>query len=562
MAQPIKRVWLGPDALLTALGDKQQTLHAIEAKQSGLTYQPAWGMPVGAIPSTHPLAQPVAGFTRLESAMIRVLEEVIAQAGITPGNDRVQILVASTKGNIEQLQGCGDEPPKEAFLFEMAQHIADHFHASRTPIVVSNACISGVTALIVGQRLLQSGECDHALVVGGDMLSRFITEGFASFHSISALPCRPYDAARDGLSLGEACAAVLLTTHPEMAQQPAIELLGGAITNDANHISGPSRTGDGLYYAIHQALEEAALTPDDIGLVNTHGTATLYNDEMESKAIAWAQLEHTPLNSLKGYIGHTLGAAGVVESLLSAEALRRGIVYGTQGFTTPGTSCAVNISAEHRPLGIPACVKTASGFGGCNAALVMRRQETLQTPEAATSRPLKSIRCRGRYTLPHFQQPFAEGIREAFRALHNPNMKFYKMSDLSKALYVAVEQLLEQSDSRPQEAPTEWAIVLSNHAASLDTDLQHQHILDRQTEPPSPAIFVYTLPNVAVGEVCIRHHLQGENTFFIEACQNTFGRQYASLLLTKGYARHVICGWCDLLNGRWDVQLELLETDD
>lgn len=143
-------------------------------------------------------------------------------------------------------------------------------------------------------------------MAGFDLLSDFIVSGFNAFKSVSPTLCRPYDAARDGLTLGEACGAVLLTRDRRLSGT-GVSVAGGGISNDANHISAPSRTGDGLWYAIRAALAEAGTGAGEVGLVNTHGTATAYNDEMESKALHLAGLCGVPCNSLKPYFGHTLG---------------------------------------------------------------------------------------------------------------------------------------------------------------------------------------------------------------------------------------------------------------
>ena len=560
MAEAIRHIWLGADALATALGDRAATLTAIEAGRTGLAASEALRMVCGAIPSDTSLAEPLAGYTRMEALMIRTIGEVVAQSGVRLDDARVQLIVSTTKGNIDRLKGCGAEPPEEAFIYACARRVAEYFGAARRPIAVSNACISGLSALIVGQRLLLAGECDAVVIAGCDLLSEFIAEGFRSFKSVSERPCRPYDAERDGLSLGEACGALLLTADREQAQEPAIELLGGAVTNDANHISGPSRTGDGLYYAIREAMEQAGIGPEAVGLVNAHGTATLYNDEMESKALVWAGLDGVPMNGLKGYFGHTLGASGVVETIVCAEQLRRGIVYGTKGYESSGVPFALNLSPQQRPLEQPCCVKTASGFGGCNAAVVLAGEGC--GTSAFVPADICRIVERAAYRLPQSSRPFAEFIREEFRALEAPDMKFYKMSDLSKALYMAVERLLRKAPLDGRFAPTEVALVLSNRAASLDTDLEHQRILDEGAEPASPAVFVYTLPNVAAGEACIRHRIQGDNTFFIDDGDDASAERYARLLLEQGHARAVICGRCELLGGEWDVALELLEAEE
>ena len=147
--------------------------------------------------------------------------------------------------------------------------------------------------------------------------------------------------------------------------------LGGATSNDSNHISGPSRDGEGLYLAIAAAMKEAEVTAGEIDFISAHGTATPYNDEMESLALAWAGLENVPVNSFKGYIGHTLGAAGVIETILSIYSIRNGVLFKSAGYQTNGVSRPLNVISQNIHQPVKKILKTASGFGGCNAAMVV-----------------------------------------------------------------------------------------------------------------------------------------------------------------------------------------------
>jgi 3-oxoacyl-[acyl-carrier-protein] synthase-1 len=152
---------------------------------------------------------------------------------------------------------------------------------------------------------------------------------------------------------------------------PLAQVLGGATSNDANHISGPSRTGEELALAIRHALSESGVTAAQIAAISGHGTATIYNDEMESKAFERCGLSTAPLHSMKGYTGHTLGAAGVLETALLAESMRAGETIASVGFETSGVPGKVNVSRNAERREIRFALKTASGFGGCNAALVL-----------------------------------------------------------------------------------------------------------------------------------------------------------------------------------------------
>ena len=214
--------------------------------------------------------------------------------------------------------------------------------------------------------MLLGGGYDHVVVVGAEVQSRFIVTGFQSLKALSEAPCKPFDAARDGLNLGEAAAAVVLGFGEE-----GWELVDGAVRNDANHISGPSRTGEGSYKALRYVLKHTS--PEELAFVNVHGTSTLYNDEMEAIAIDRAGLLDVPVNALKGTFGHTMGAAGILESILSMHAVDAGLVLPTRGFSELGVSRPVRVSAVAGRTGKQAFVKLLSGFGGVNGALLFRK---------------------------------------------------------------------------------------------------------------------------------------------------------------------------------------------
>ena len=180
--------------------------------------------------------------------------------------------------------------------------------------MVSNACTSGVLAIITGARLIRAGLFDNVVINGTDILSEFVLSGFNSFKSLSTGPCRPFDKTRDGLSLGEGSGTIILTANPYLSNNSVHIVAGeGFSTNDANHISGPSRTGEGLFLAINRLMKKTNVSID---YISAHGTATPFNDEMESIAITRAGLQSVPVNGFKGYWGHTLGAAGIIESIM------------------------------------------------------------------------------------------------------------------------------------------------------------------------------------------------------------------------------------------------------
>ena len=574
-------VYITANTLISSLGfGTQENMEAIRAYHSGIRLQQA------TIDNKRlkekVLTANITTYTRLEQLFILNIQDILAQSGISLANPDCGLLLSTTKGNIDLLNSSEFLSSNEllsnspVFLWKMAERIGSHFQATHQVEVVSNACISGVSALIIAKRWIESGRYKRVIVAGGDVLSHFITSGFLSFKSISSQICRPYDTERDGLNLGEACGAVLLETTGN--ETTDIILSGGAISNDANHISGPSRTGDGLYFAIQQAMKEADInSANEISFINAHGTATVYNDEMESKAIHLAGLATVPVNSLKPYFGHTLGASGIIETILCIQQLKEGLLLGTLGFKSLGVPMPIIVNAHHQVVPMKNCIKTASGFGGCNAAIVLTLPSQIKENQSNGKEESRV----SRFELPFFtvtkvisivkstihlneeelfqsaETNFPLFIREAYKNLGENNMKFYKMDNLCKLGYIAAGYLLKDTDFCPQEI----GIVLANAASSLDTDCKHQAIINKEgDEAASPAVFVYTLPNVVAGEICIHHKIQGENTFFISERYNEQTLiNYAHTVINKGGLKACIIGWCDLLANQYKAEFKLIE---
>lgn len=519
-------------------------------------------------------------YERYDRQRTLTLTEIIAVhcIGSVLGNrsaDGIGLVLASAKGNISLLEGHSAEwaefheetcevVDSALLLGPMARRIASKFgiNADDT-FVVSNACISGITAIAVARRLILSGRYKEMIVVGADTQNRFITSGFASFKSLSDDVCRPYDESRCGLNLGEACGAMLLTTEGD-----GVCISGAALTDDANHISGPSRTGDGLYFAMRKAMAEAGA--DNVDMLQMHGTATPYNDEMESKACSLAGLQNVPAQSLKPYFGHTMGASGVIETIIAAEELRNRVLVGTPGFETLGVPMPLNISRSNveLPSGKPLrALKTASGFGGTNAALLLEYspQDALscESPVKVNADVLRTVLVESGRILLDDKEVFASDsaefqdfIRSAFKTVCAPNMKFYKMDSLSKLGYVASEVLLDGIEYGEEDC----GLILSGVYGSLDTDIRHQQIIDTETDDSaSPAVFVYTLPNVVEGEISIRHHIKGENTWFWSDDRTLSDvSEYAELSMSAQDMKYCIVGHIDFLNGRYFAKFELL----
>jgi 3-oxoacyl-[acyl-carrier-protein] synthase I len=305
-------------------------------------------------------------YSRLEKMMILALEPVIKKSKVVQ-NERTAFVLSTTKGNVTALENENIEP---AYLHKLAKTIADFFEFKTEPIVVSNACVSGVLAVSVAKRLIQSEMYDNIFIVAGDEVSKFVLSGFNSFQAMSDSPCKPYSINRNGVTLGEAVAAVLVSSYKENAK---VKIIGDGSINDANHISGPSRTGEGLYRSIQSALAEAKINNDQIAYISAHGTATPFNDEMEAIALNRLGMENVPINSLKGFYGHTLGASGLLETVIGIQSMIESKLFVSLGFDVIGVSQPINIIKKNEDKDIQYFLKTASGFGGCNTAVVFEK---------------------------------------------------------------------------------------------------------------------------------------------------------------------------------------------
>ena len=286
-----------------------------------------------------------------------------SKEGIIESDDTI-VIISTTKGDIEE------------HLATPIQHSIDkiqqNFKLKHTPIVISNACISGVLAMNTANNFIQSNIYKHAFVIGADAISSFVLYGFQSLYAVSNKPAQPFDKDRKGITLGEGAAGVLMSSDPTVFKNESLEFVEGTSSNDANHISGPSRTGEGLYRTINKTMEAGNVITTDIDFISAHGTGTLFNDEMESIALDRLGMNSIPLNSLKGYFGHTLGAAGLIETAISMQSIRNNTLVQSLGFQNEGTSGGINILTENLNKEVNTILKTASGFGGCNASAIIR----------------------------------------------------------------------------------------------------------------------------------------------------------------------------------------------
>ncbi len=315
-------------------------------------------------------------YTVLERMMLLSVHSLLSKSKFQI-TDKTGLIISTTKGNIDVLSPKSQffEDKQRAYLYELGKQVQSFFKISKESIVLSNACVSGVLAVSVADRLIKSLEYDTIIIVSGDLVSEFILSGFNSFQAISEKPCKPFSQNRSGITIGEAvCSVLISSTIPESGTH-AVKIIGSGSSNDANHISGPSRTGEGLFLSVKSALAEAQISEKEIDYISAHGTATQFNDEMESIAFNRLKMLDIPLNSLKGYYGHTLGSSGLLESIIGIESLNRNTLICSLGFDELGVTQPLNIIRETEKKDLKVFLKTASGFGGSNAAVLFKKVE-------------------------------------------------------------------------------------------------------------------------------------------------------------------------------------------
>ncbi|MGK0386450.1 MAG: 3-oxoacyl-[acyl-carrier-protein] synthase-1 [Patiriisocius sp.] len=377
------KTYVSYNNIISSLGFTSSTVvDAIQEEQSGLSMiddpavfpHPFYASLIDEIKlnSAFSEIQTTLSHTKLEKMMVLSVQDVLLKSGISL-TEKTGLIISTTKGNIDVLETESSFPESRSYLSSLGSILQKHFGFKTRPIVVSNACVSGVLAVAVAKRYVQAGRFDNVIITSGDLVTKFILSGFNSFQALSQEPCRPYDINRSGINIGEVAASVLVTNKLNNLAIEAVEIIGDSSCNDANHISGPSRTGEGLYRSINNAMNEAGISSEDIDYISAHGTATSFNDEMESIAFGRLDLNKTPAHSLKGYFGHTLGASGLLETIVGMHSLHRNMLFVSLGFETLGVSQPMNIIKYTTTKKMNTFLKTASGFGGCNTAVLFKK---------------------------------------------------------------------------------------------------------------------------------------------------------------------------------------------
>ena len=294
---------------------------------------------------------------------------------------RLAVVVGTALGGVAEgeraLSGAADLRTLAGALYDSpARNLARGLGARGPVLTVSTACASGATALGVGAELVQEGVADVVVAGGYDVLCRFVMKGFDVLRALTRDAIRPFDRRRSGTLLGEGAGLVLLARERELADGPRLgRLLGHASGSDGSHIAAPDPNGRGLEYSVRAALAEAGVAPSAIDFVSAHGTATPLNDRVETnvlKRVLGRRAYEIPVNSIKGSMGHTMGAAATLEAIMCLLAARHGVIPPTVGFEDPDPECDLDyVPRTARPARPRIMLSTSAGFGGCNASLVL-----------------------------------------------------------------------------------------------------------------------------------------------------------------------------------------------
>ena len=534
------------DNIISPLGcSTQANYQAIKAGKSALChYQEAPGIPFPFTASLFSDEQrkefQLDKYTAFESLAITSIRKTLAACPV-PLDRHTCLIISSTKQDPEQMSNTP------------AHTIAQAVGIITTPITVCNACISGVSALILGNRLIEMHQYDYVIVCGIDLQSPFIISGFQSLKALSETECRPFDIERNGLNLGEAAATLILGRAD---RTEGWHITGSAIRNDAFHISSPSPKADGCLMAIETAMEGKA--PSQLAVINAHGTATLYNDQMEARGLSRAGLADIPTNALKGYYGHTMGAAGLLETILTLHGIDDQNIIGTRGFDELGVSGNIHIIQNNTPTTQTDFLKIISGFGGCNAAIylskqghspapsLMRKGESTHTILITPQKVIldnKEIDTKGQTgsgLLTHLYKTWIQ---------HYP--KFYKMDALARLGFVATELLLQKErETEGVRDLGDRAVIFFNQSSSVHADRVFlASISDPGNFFPSPGAFVYTLPNIVNGEIAIRNGYHGETAFYLLPHKDDkLMHMITQATMQDKYNKSILTGWLEYIS--------------
>jgi 3-oxoacyl-[acyl-carrier-protein] synthase II len=328
------------------------------------------------IPGADPRSPRGGRATRL---LLAAADDLRARVRLDVAPARLAVVVGTALGAVEEGEHAlagGRGTWAASALYDVPTHaLARHLGVQGPTLTVGTACAAGATALGVGADLLRDHRADLVIAGGYDTLCRFVMRGFDALRSLTRDRVRPFDRRRSGLLLGEGAALVAMARDREAGKTRLGRLLGHRSASDGSHIAAPDPEGRGLDFALRQAMAEADVCADDIDLVSAHGTGTVLNDRIETvvlRRVLGRRALEVPVNSIKGSLGHTMGAAATLEAIMCLLASRHGVVPPTVGLEDVDPLCGLDhVPGAARPHRSRVSLSTSLGFGGCNAALVL-----------------------------------------------------------------------------------------------------------------------------------------------------------------------------------------------
>lgn len=355
-----------------------------------------WHRIMGGETSIKPIKRfPVEKYTSRIAALMEDLTRSGGQSLIHPLLDRLfrktgpvpsdaYLVTATTKAGIDNLERLRQKipvDPDDVLLGSIPDIVSKKLGLEGRAINISAACASSAIAIARGAALIATGRADAVLVCCLDVVTEFVFSGFSSLGALSPVPCMPFDRERKGLSLGEGAAALMLMSRERAKREDRPHLgtvSGWGIAGDAHHITAPARDGRGLIKAVRLALHSAMLKEEDISVISAHGTGTVYNDLMELTVFRHLfGHRRLPVYSVKGAVGHTMGAAGGIEAALGLRTLSEQVVPPTVGLSNPEEDAAGLVSPLAREMTGDYLLTTHSGFGGTNAAIILKKGEKM-----------------------------------------------------------------------------------------------------------------------------------------------------------------------------------------
>jgi len=543
----MRHVWITDAAAVTALGD------TLDASWQGLMEGMSAVKPVNSFYAdtySKCFAACIDNLARQNgrSMMYSLIDRLLGEIEFIPEDSL--LITATTKSGIDNLELIcrgASANSGDILLSYLSEVVAEKTGLINNGVNISAACASSTVAIAQGASWIANGQADAVLVCCIDLVTEFVLSGFSALQALSHGPCKPFDRDRSGLSLGEGAAALLLMSDEQGRKEnrePLGTIHGWGIANDAAHITAPARDGSGLIQAINLALCNAKLEAEDIAGISAHGTGTVYNDIMELTAFSqvFGNVSVPPVHSVKGAIGHTLGAAGGIEAAVALKSLSRKIIPPTAGFINPEKGAAGCVSANPAELAGNYMLTTNSGFGGINAALILGREADCKSITKSKydlaigrheiSKPLPAARITGiGWVFPGGMDSGKSGFEKMGRKFSEkigqlplikrkevftkPYKHFGRMDSFSRLGLAAIAFALKDAGLEEWTEKRNIGVIVSSVYGCLNTDIDYfRTVIPEKGALASPNLFAYTLPNSFLGEAAILFGMTGE-TFVV-----------------------------------------------